>query len=210
VNVSDLWYSGDFEKWIFKKTDHVYNLELEKISIIWNFISLKENQYLDFWWIVKWYTVDLCSDFLRNKWYTDFIINAWWDIFISGNNNLWKIPVVAIDSPFKNSDIFAILELKDISISTSWTYKRKWNIDNNDFHHIINPFFWNNNNELISVSIINEKCSLADAYATSCIAMWLEKSINFLEKNWIDGVIICSDWKVFNSKWIEKYNFEIV
>ena len=210
INLSNLWYSGDFWKWVFEKSDSIQNLDLDKISIFWNFVSLKENQNLDFWWIVKWYTVDLCSQFLKTKWYNDFIINAGWDIYISGNNNKWKTPVVAIGSPFNNTDIFAIMELKDESISTSWTYKRKWNIDNNNYHHIINPISESNNNEIISVSIIHEKCIFADAYATTCIAMWIEKSLTFLNEKDIDWVIIWSDWMVYKTEWIEKYNFEVI
>lgn len=210
VNVSNIWYSSDFWKGIFVKNNEISDLDLDKISIIWNFVSLKENQNLDFWWIVKWYTVDLCTKYLKDKWYDDFIINAGWDIYLSWNNKYWNTPVVAIDSPFNRDEIFATLELKDKSISTSWTYKRKWYIENQNYHHIINPLSNTNNNEIISISIIHDKCYLADAYATTCIAMWIEKSMHFLKEKNVDWVIIWSDWNVYQTKWMWKYNFEII
>ncbi len=210
INISNIWYSSDFWKWVFEKTDVVQNLELDKITILWNFVCLKDGQKLDFGWVVKWYAVDLATEYLKSKWYTDFIINAWWDIYLSWNNKNGKTPVVAIDSPFNKDEIFATLELKDMSISTSWTYKRKWNIEEKQYNHILNPISNTNNNEIISISIIHDKCYLADAYATTCIAMWIEKSLQFLSEKNIDWVIIWSDGKLYQTIWMSKYNFEIV
>lgn len=210
VNISNLWYSKDFSEWVFEKTNNLQNLDLDSIVVLWNFISLKLDQNLDFWWVVKWYAVDMASRYLKEKRYNDFIVNAWWDIYISWNNKNWKTPVVAIDSPFKDDEIFATLELKDKSISTSWIYKRKWNIKKQNYHHIINPLLNTNNNEIISISIIHDSCYLADAYATTCIAMWIEKSLLFLKEKNIDWIIIWSDWKVYETVWMEKYWFKIV
>ena len=210
INLKNIWYSNDFKKWIFKKEESKQDIDLDKISIIWNFITLKENQNLDLGWIIKGYWVDLVSDFLKEKWYNDFIINAWWDIYLSWNNEYWKIPVVAIDNPFNIKDIFATLEIKDRAISTSWTYKRKWNIDWENFHHILNPEKNINNNEIISISLIANKCYIADSYATACIAMGIEKSLIFLQKQNIDWVIIWSDWNMYKTRWLENYNLEII
>ncbi len=210
VNLKNIWYSSDFWKWIFEKKEEPGNFDLDKISIIWNFITLKENQNLDFWWIVKWYTVDLVSSYLKEKWYKDFIVNAWWDIYLSWNNSLEKTPVVGIDNPFNTKELFATLEIKDKSISTSWTYKRKWNIDKEKFHHILNPKTGTNNNEIISITLIADKCYIADTYATACIAMGIKHTLSFLEKQNIDGVIIWSDSRIYKTKWMNNYNLEII
>lgn len=209
VNLNNIWYSKNFLLNEFKKEENKEDLDLDRVSIIWNFITLKENQNLDLWWIVKWYSVDLVTDYLKEKWYKDFIINAWWDIYISWNNHLWKTPTVAIDDPFDKENIFATLELKDKSISTSWTYKRKWNINNEDFHHIINPKSGKNNNEIISISIISNKCYISDSYATACIAMWIKESLEFLEKKNLDWIILWNDKNVYKTKNISNYNLKV-
>ncbi len=210
VNLSNIWYSSDFKKWQFEKKNIEQNLDLDKISVLWNFIILKDNQNFDFGWIVKWYWVDLVSEFLKNKWYTDFIINAWWDIYLFWNNWKWEVPVVAIDSPFNENDILATLDIKDKSISTSWIYKRKWNIEWKSFNHILNPEINKNNNEIISISLISDKCYIADSFATACIAMWIEKSLIFLKKQNINWIIIWSDWQIYKTNWIENYNLCII
>ena len=210
INVKNIWYSADFAKWIFKKEKIKQNIDLERISIIWNNVILKQNQNLDLGWIVKGYWVDLVSDFLKEKWYKNFIINAWGDIYFSWEKQSWNNWVVAIDNPFNTKDIFAILEIKDKAISTSGTYKRKWNIDWEDFHHILNPEQDRNNNEIISISLISNKCYMADSYATACIAMWIEKSLVFLQKQNIDWIIIWSDGNVYQTKWMSNYNLKII
>jgi thiamine biosynthesis lipoprotein len=210
INLNNIWYSWDFKKWLFEKKNEDQDIHFDNISILWNYVILKENQNLDLWWIVKGYWVDLVSDYLKSKWYINFIINAGWDIYLSWNTIWWKTPVVAIDNPFNSDEIFATLELKDMAISTSWTYKRNWKIKWETFHHILDPKWNINNNEIISITLISNECFIADSYATSCIAMWIKKSLEFLKNQNIDWVIIWSDWNIYKTKWMDNYNFNII
>lgn len=209
ISLKNIWYSKDFWKWVFEKVEQEVDSNFDKISIIWNFVILKQNQNLDLWWIVKWYSVDLVVNFLKSKWYINFIINAWWDIYLSWNNFSWKIPIVLIDNPFNTNEILATLELKDKSISTSWTYKRKWSFAEQDYHHIINPETNLNNNEIISITLISDNCYISDSYATACIAMWIKKSLYFLEEQNIDWLIIWSDWNIYQTKNMVNYKLNI-
>lgn len=210
VSVKNIWYSHNFALSIFEKICENVNLDFDKVAIIWNFVTLKENQNLDLWWIVKWYWVDLVSTFLKSRGYTDFIVNAWWDIYLYWNNTSWKIPVVWIDSPFNKTDIFATLEVKNSSVSTSWIYKRKWELDWKNYNHILNPETNTNNSEIISITLISPKCYITDAYATACIAMWIKKSLIFLEKENIDALIIWSDWNIYQTKNMVNFNLKII
>lgn len=208
VNISHMWYSKSFEKKDFLEVPYWNNLDLEKIKIAWNMIAIWKEQNLDFWWIVKWYSVDLVRDYLISKWFTNFIINAGWDIYISWKNN-GKKWIIWIDNPFKKDEMFASIELENISISTSWSYKRNWNIWEKNYHHILNPLNNSNENEIVSITIIAENTYLSDCYATACFSMWIGKTIDFMEQNLIDWIIIWSNWKIYHSKWINKYDFKV-
>ncbi|MEI6673400.1 MAG: FAD:protein FMN transferase [bacterium] len=96
--------------------------------------------------------------------------------------------------------MFAIIEGENTAIATSGTYRRKWKINGQEYNHIINPITIDNNNEIISITLVNKECYLADAYATACIAMGLEKTLNFLKKNTIEGIIMCANKKVYTTK----------
>jgi thiamine biosynthesis lipoprotein ApbE len=54
-----------------------------------------------------------------------------------------------------------------------------------------------NNNEIISITLIAETCYIADAYATACIAMGLKKTLEFLRKNHVEGLIMCTNKKIY-------------
>lgn len=203
VNLSNIWYSNSFEKKEFLETLELSDLSLEKVKTAWNMIAIWKDQNLDFWWIVKWYTVDLVKNYLISKWFNDFIINAGWDIYLSWKNN-WKKWIIWIDNPFKKDEAFASIELENLSVSTSWSYKRNWKIWDKNYHHILNPLNNSNENEIVSISIIAEKTYLTDSYATACFNMWVEKALKFLEGNKIDWIIISKDWEIYNSKWVEK------
>jgi len=210
INVSNLWYSQDFHSKKFEKKVSEVNVELKKIEISWNKIFLQENQNLDLWGIVKWYGVDKARIYLDKQWHKNYIIDAGGDMYTAWLSETWEKIVVGIDSPFTQDNIFATLEVGNIAIATSGNYKRKWTIDNQVYNHIINPMNASNNNEIISITLITETCYLGDAYATACIAMGKEKTVEFLKKHHIDGIIICTDQTVYITEWMKKYNLQIL
>ena len=212
INVRQLGYSADFHGHEFKKEDLdvSVNLAFETVEMAGNQVTLQEWQQLDLGWIVKWYAVDTASDFLKEKWYESFIVDAGGDIYTAGLTDEWKKIVVGIDSPFVQWNLFATLQLQDKAIATSWTYRRKRTIDQESFHHIINPITSDNPSEIISISLIADQCYLADAYATACIAMGLEQTLEFLKKQSIDGLIMCSDKKVYTTSGMKGYEIQYI
>jgi len=210
INVSNLWYSQDFHSKKFEKKISEVNLEVENIEVRWNTISLQQGQNLDLGGIVKWYGVDKARVYLEKKWYKNYIIDAGGDIYTAWLNEAWGKIVVGIDSPFIQDNIFATLEIGNTAIATSGNYKRKWTIDDQVYTHIINPMNSENNNEIISITLITDTCYLGDAYATACIAMGKEKTVEFLKKHRIDGIIICTDTTTYVTEWMKTYNLEII
>jgi thiamine biosynthesis lipoprotein len=200
VNLSALWYAWDFQKWIFqKKNIAVENLDLNQVRIEWNTLLLQTWQQLDFWWIVKWYCVDQVALYLHKKWYQDFIVNAWGDIYVSWKNELHEIPVIGILDPWFPWENLATLEWSNMSVSTSWVYKRNWEIQGESYHHIISPIWEKNKKEIISITLVTDRCYLSDAYATSCIAMGIEKALVFLKKKNIPAFLLSHSWEYFTT-----------
>lgn len=212
INLKQLGYSKDFHsnKFIQEDIGLKVNLSFEKVEIHRNKVYLQEGQNLDLGGIVKWYAVDKARQYLDKKWYKNYYIDAWGDIYSSWTTDIWKKICIGIDSPYIQWNIFAIIEGENTAIATSGTYRRKWKINGQEYNHIINPITIDNNNEIISITLVNKECYLADAYATACIAMGLEKTLNFLKKNTIEGIIMCANKKVYTTKWMEKYNIQYI
>jgi thiamine biosynthesis lipoprotein ApbE len=206
IDVEGIWYSN--------KKINIRKSKLDKISFEGNFyldsneLILKNNTKIDFWGSWKWYFVDYASKYLIEKWFKNYFINFWWDIYISWKKDLntkWR---VWIENPFLKGEKIWYIDLEDNSISSSWNYLRAWEIDWDKFHHIINPKNNSNENEIKMVTIISDETYFSDSIATAVFNMWISEAISFLNNKNIDGLIIWANAKAYFSKWFIKiYNF---
>lgn len=196
INISNIWYSQNFEDNNFKKSEVLENISFDNIKIYWNTLEIWEDMNLDFWSIAKWYLAEKISKYINAKWFVNNLVNIWWDIYASWTN-LEKMPWnIAISDP-ENSDIaIENIKISNSSISTSWTYIRNWKIDDKSYHHIKNPYSQKQEEELVSATIIHEYWYMTDALATAVIAMWAEKAIEFCKKNNIKFLFIMKDWLI--------------
>jgi thiamine biosynthesis lipoprotein len=123
---------------------------------------------------------------------------------LNADNELWRI---GIDKPSENiqeARFQAIIEVKNKSVASSGNY-RKFKVDEETgmkYAHTINPKTGRPvQTNLLGVTIITESCMRADAIATACMVMGLEKSKSYLEKYpEIDALFIYSDPK---GKWLQ-------
>lgn len=205
INLCHIGYTSSFETSEFVPTDEVLDTDWKRVSISPENITIWKNQYLDLGGIVKGYSVDDVRDYLLGRWYTDFIVNAGGDIYLAGidNDGPWK---VGIDNPKDPSEILATLEIRDGSISTSGTYKRKWQVGWVQHHHIIDPRDDSNPSEIISISIIGQHTWMTDVYATVGLIKGVDEAIPWLESRWLAGVIVSESWKIYTTKRLDSYS----
>lgn len=199
MNANKIWYSHSFDMQIFEKKEVVENLSFQNVKNYGNLIKLDENMNLDFASIAKWYLAEKISQFLRGKWWKNNLVNLWGDIYISGLNLEWEKWKVAIDSPFWDVTPIETILLTNMSISTSWSYLRKWEIQWEKYHHLRNPFSQKLETELVSVSIIHPFWYMTDGLATACFAMWKEKAISFLEENNISYLFVLQNGEILKN-----------
>ena len=161
----------------------------DKISVI-NQKVIKEEPtiYLDFNAIGKGFGIDLIARFLERKNIENYMIEIGGEIRAKGikqNGKAWRIQ---IENPINNDtrDAFSFINLSNKSMATSGNY-RKFRITDTGqkYVHTVNPktgFATESN--LLSVSVIAAlDCADVDAYATAFMAMGVEKTIAFLNKN---------------------------
>ena len=184
-----------------KKDVKINNLNLseyvgcDKIFIKDNVIKKEEkNIEIDVNGIAQGFSVDVLSNFLKENGIVDFIINIGGEIFCSGDKK-GKPWLVAIEQPLKNIQSQKyILKLSNTALATSGSYRKIKELENKVISHTINPkTFKPIENQLLSVSIMSENCMDADAYATACMSMGLEKSKNFVKKRGIEACFIYKD-----------------
>ena len=162
----------------------------EKVHISDDDYVKKQNPaiQLDLTSVLRGYTADVISDFLKSKGIENFSVKVDGQTIVEGkdvvNNTPWKVEA---EDPYKLNDDYkeVILHLNNESVSSDENYRRVW-IDGNGkrFVHIINPFTgYPMTGEMLSATVIAKTAVESDAYSTMFMIIGLEKSKEFLAKH---------------------------
>jgi FAD:protein FMN transferase len=150
--------------------------------------------------IAQGYAVDVVADFLENRKVENYLVEIGGEVRTKGLNpksEAWKI---GIDKPIDNNNLpgenmQAIVHLSNKSLATSGNYRKFYELDGIKYSHTIDPKTgYPVNHSLLSATIIANDCMTADAFATACMVMGLEKSIDLIENHpELDAYFIYSD-----------------
>jgi thiamine biosynthesis lipoprotein len=149
----------------------------------------KENMAIDLGGIGKGYAIEEVYQNLKTK--KGFIS-------IGGDLKVWgQKKTLAILNPQNGNSLLQMVNLKDLSMSTSGNYFRR-HIESGD-------------ENILQVTVVHEDGTLADAYSTAILAMNEETRKKFLEDNPDIGVVLLyKDGSIFiNKKFFEFFNIII-
>ena len=190
---------------------------MNKVNLIDTRIVKKISEIkLDVNAIAQGYSVDVVSKYFEEKGINNFLVEIGGELRSNGtkkNGALWK---VGVDKPYDNNfipgqNLQIILKLKDCSLATSGNYRKFFEKDGVKYSHSINPKTgYPVKDSLLSATIIAKDCITADAYATACMVMGLEKSKVFIsERDDLEAYLIYSSksndsFEIWQSKNFEK------
>jgi thiamine biosynthesis lipoprotein len=165
--------------------------------------------------IAKGFACDLAADFLKKRGIKNFCVEIGGEVVVAGKNpsgEEWKI---GINKPIDDNtgtinEYEKIVHLTDCAMATSGNYRNFYEKDGKKFSHTINP---ENGlpvqHNLLSASIVSKDCVTADAYATACMVLGLEKSLELCRNiDEIEGFFIFDDngtLKEIYSEGLKKY-----
>ncbi len=164
-------------------------------------IKDKPGMKLDVNAIAQGYTVDVICRYFEKHHVRNYLVEVGGEVRAAGtkNGNPWRI---GIDKPVDNNilpgnDPEAVVLLTDKALATSGNYRKFYVEDGVKYSHEINPITgYPARNRLLSASIVADDCATADAIATACMVMGLEKSIEFLGKRPdLQGYLVYGDEK---------------
>lgn len=189
----------------------------QQIVVKGSSVKVPKGFKIDFNSIAQGYTVDVVANFLEEKGVDRYMVEVGGEVRAKGKNikdNYWKIGVDKPSDEIDPEDRFQmIIELRDKSLATSGNYRKYW-VDRKTgikYAHTIDPKTgFPARNQLLSVSIIADECMNADAYATTCMVLGLDKALTFIErKDGLEAYFISTDengdWKVNFTKGFEQY-----
>ncbi|OAB76144.1 FAD:protein FMN transferase [Cochleicola gelatinilyticus] len=155
----------------------------------------KENPhlYLDFNAIAKGYGIDCIGTYLTHQGIDNFLIELGGELLAKGQhpekNKPWVAGIEAVTSQLEDRRTRAAVQLSDRAMAASGNY-RKFRIDSvsgKKYVHTLNPLTGSaEKSDVTSATVIAKTCAEADAYATSFMALGLERSKNVLKS--ISGI----------------------
>ena len=138
---------------------------------------------LDLGAIAKGFAIECIAKKLEGEGETHFVISAGGNVRTSGKKGDGTDWVIAVQNPEIDSDDSYVdtIDLADSSMVTSGVYRRFFEYQGKQYHHIINPDTLMPENNFLSVSIITKDSGWADAYSTAVFNMTIEKGMEFIE-----------------------------
>ena len=154
---------------------------------------IKENPYiqLDFNAIAQGYTSDMIASFLESRGVKDFLVDTGGEIMACGGKPNGQPWIVGIEKPADNWDSEQVVQtriaLRDKGLVTSGSTRKYVERNGKRYSHCINPKTgYPVEHQLLSATVLAENSVWADALASICMVMGLEKSLETI--NALDGV----------------------
>lgn len=154
---------------------------------------IKENPYiqLDFNAIAQGYTSDMIASFLESRGVKDFLVDTGGEIMARGGKPNGQPWIVGIEKPADNWDSEQVVQtriaLRDKGLVTSGSTRKYVERNGKRYSHCINPKTgYPVEHQLLSATVLAENSVWADALASICMVMGLEKSLEII--NALDGV----------------------
>lgn len=159
---------------------------------------------LDLGGIAKGFIVDKAVDVLRDKGITSAYFDAGGDIRVLGSKPDGTPWLIGVRHPRDRRDIAAIVEIRNSAIVTSGDYERYFMVNDERYHHIINPDTGMPARGLISVTVVAADAFTADAYSTAVFVLGLEQGIALVESlPGVEAILITEDDQVHISSGLE-------
>ncbi len=151
------------------------------------------NMQIDFSSIAKGYAVDEISNYLLHHGCDNHLVDIGGDGLAKGLSPSHKDWSIGINNPVENSpinDFALVISVSNKGLATSGNYRNFYLAGEKKYAHTINPKSGIPEiTTLLSTSIIADNCMIADAYATACMVMGLEKSQELIAS--LPGIEAC-------------------
>jgi thiamine biosynthesis lipoprotein len=146
---------------------------------------------LDFNAIAQGYTSDLIASFLESQGVVNYLIDTGGEIMAKGGKPNGQSWIVGIEKPADNWDseqvVHTRIALRDKGLVTSGSTRKYVERNGKRYSHCIDPKTgYPVEHNVLSVTVLAENSVWADALASICMVMGMEKSLPLIES--MDGV----------------------
>ncbi|WP_221798589.1 FAD:protein FMN transferase [Oceanobacter mangrovi] len=150
--------------------------------------------YIDLSAIAKGWGVDQVAELLVSKGINSYLVEIGGELRIAGNKPdgaSWRIAIERPTSEVSDRQVQLILEPGQAGVATSGDYRNYFEENGVRYSHTINPKTgYPITHRLASVTVIADKCSMADAWATALNVAGPELAMELANQNKLAAFII--------------------
>ena len=139
--------------------------------------------------IAKGFGVDAVARMLRSRDVQNFMVEIGGEVFTCGVNAQrlpWRVGVIkpTEDSLSIGHELQTVLNVTDKAMATSGNYRNFYYRGGKKYAHTIDPRTgYPVQHEVLSATVLADRCAVADAYATSFMVMGMERAQKLLERH---------------------------
>ncbi len=162
---------------------------------------------IDLGFIAKGYIADRIRDYLISQNVTGAIINLGGNVLCIGEKPDHSPYRVAVKYPFGGAqDVITTLSVRDQSVVTSGVYERFIELNGVRYHHILHPQTgYPVENGLLSVTIVTDSSTDADALSTACFVLGLTDGMALIESlDHTEALFITEDYELHYSSGLQE------
>ncbi len=163
-------------------------------------VKLTPNTEFNFSAITKGYGCDLIGEMLRRNGCTDYIVEIGGEVAASGKNPHGEPWRIMIDAPVENDTTvvhkrMAVISVTDCGVATSGNYRNFRSTATGKAWHTISPATGRPaETSVLSATVIAHDAMMADAYATSCMAMELQDALAMIDAiSGVEALLVSAD-----------------
>lgn len=185
--LSSLWNFSENSGVVPEQADidaALQTVDYHGIQIDGNTVTLTNpDTRIDLGGIAKGYIADQMKKYLCEQNASSGIINLGGNVLVIGSKTDGTAYTIGIQKPFEDTGTaIASLQIADQSLVSSGIYERYFMVDNNLYHHILDPKTgYPYHNDLLGVSILCDSSVDGDALSTTAFSMGLSEGMDFIE-----------------------------
>ena len=163
--------------------------------------------HIDLGGIGKGYIVDRVADMLAS-YYTDCIVDAGGDMYVSGQDRDTTFPyfAIAIENAREISDNVGLLTLQNCAVATSGVNRRKWHTDDGEKGHLIDTKRKTSiANDILSVTVLAECTERADVVAKTLCILGSKQAKIWAQERCIPALFVLKDGTIESNIFIQPY-----
>jgi thiamine biosynthesis lipoprotein len=168
-------------------------------------LTLGENMAIDLGGIAKGYASNRIMELFADYEVTSGLVSLGGNVQTyqtKPDGSLWRVAIENPDDTIEalaDAEYIGVLSTADKAVITSGGYERYFEEDGVRYHHILDPATGKPaNSGLISVTIVSENGTLADALSTTLFVMGKEKALDYWRSNssLFDAVLVEEDGSI--------------